>query len=559
MMTLIHCSFLVLMANLYSQVLGHSSYGCGEPGVDVLTNFTLTGSASLVGSDPKPKHFKNGTTIEYQCRYKNDKLMDNQTTRVCADGRWTPRMPRCGRYINLTSILVNPNYAPLVAKNLNNAVFAKYMQLFDERLNRFVNGSRVKLYDALDIRTKTYLAGSWPEECKKVRITDTGTQSLVIALNSSLFFNFISLSLVYPPFYTTMVNYTDVVLQLLISSQPTKMHCEILKQNVTNNNNVYKGPLIVNIFIKCKVDEDLYKNNKSKDNVENDFQTEQIKLKFQLNKKNKMKYFEVGVCEIELFRYPPNDCGTPDIPRHSRNSSNEDFTQFTCEEGFDLSPKTMSGYLMTCGVNGEFDKEFPVCEAKSFCAPIPNVGKGWPIISYINANFVLINGTNMTTVNTIASHSCHNVTVDGYETILRPETQPFRTCEAGEWSATEFKCVPNLWWRRILASNLIYISIFTFILVLLVLILIIILVIFLRSKRTQQKEIPQMDRDSIAYHNYYESVRMSNVSNQNYDYFYPSADQTDPSLNTNSIYEVTEGETPDLKSDIMWSPNSTYG
>ena len=99
-MSLNYHTFIILMANLIPQVFGRSFYGCGEPGVDRLMNFAVTSNTTEV--DSESKHYSHGTTIEYECIGKQDVLINNSKVRVCTDGKWLPKMPRCGQYYQLS-------------------------------------------------------------------------------------------------------------------------------------------------------------------------------------------------------------------------------------------------------------------------------------------------------------------------------------------------------------------------------------------------------------------------------------------------------------------------
>ena len=439
-----------------------------------------------------------------------------------------------------------------LAKNLKNKVFAKFLKLYDFKTKK--NISRKNLSKSND---SPYLASPWPEDCTSISINDPEKQSLVIDFNSSLFFNYMKLSLIYPATQVTIDNYTQVKTNAFIHSS---MSCEVLEQKPINKQYGFNEEISVTLSIKCKINYDQV--SRIKLNVTNDNKTDQIKLTFNFGRK-KLKNFKVGLCGIELYEYQTNDCGKPDRPRHSKMSSNteEGYTQFTCDKGYEIAPKTTSGYLMACDINGEWDREFPICVPKSFC-PLLNAWKGSPKITYINANFDMNDGKNVTAVNTIANHSCKNVFIDGYETDLSPETNSLRTCMDGKWSGSELKCVPNNFWRKLLGPNLVYFALFV-ITILISLIIILTSIIMCKSKRVVEKGEPQRG-DSVNNHNYYESVRMSNVSvDHNYDYVYQGIDQTEQSFNNNSIYELTEEvpemDTTDDKPDIVWSNNNTYG
>jgi hypothetical protein len=89
--------FYFLYSLYYLFELVFSAGSCGKPALYKLTTFNLFNSSN--NNSNSSYAFTNGTVIKYECIDKNDEIIDSTIkNRKCIDGKWTPKIPRCGKH-----------------------------------------------------------------------------------------------------------------------------------------------------------------------------------------------------------------------------------------------------------------------------------------------------------------------------------------------------------------------------------------------------------------------------------------------------------------------------
>jgi hypothetical protein len=87
--------FYFLYSLYYLFELVFSAGSCGKPALYKLTTFNLFNSSNK--NSISSNAFTNGTVINYECIDKNDEIIDLNINRRCINGKWTPKIPRCGK------------------------------------------------------------------------------------------------------------------------------------------------------------------------------------------------------------------------------------------------------------------------------------------------------------------------------------------------------------------------------------------------------------------------------------------------------------------------------
>ena len=319
---------------------------------------------------------------------------------------------------------------------------ANYTEVVNE--HSYITNSNSSIHDNQSEIEKyyVYLALNRTYDCHQVILDDISKQSLNNKLNSSVFFNFIKLTLIYPD-----LNVSDIPPDI-IAVIDSMFGCQTVRQLKY----IVENKIFEDISIKCKLTVLLNAKfgNSVKNSIEKIIISDKIKLIFKYNKtelntstsgQKSITRLKVSICSLRLFKYPINDCGQPDRPLHSIVSSNDKYIQFGCIEGYELIPFKSSGYNMYCDINSEWSEDFPICTKTIYCNLIDNLTEISPQISYINGDFVVVNGRNTTSDKTIAKLSCENITIDGMPTQLSPSVTPLRTCIRGKWTEPHFQCV----------------------------------------------------------------------------------------------------------------------
>ena len=143
----------------------------------------------------------------------------------------------------------------------------------------------------------------------------------------------------------------------------------------------------------------------------------------------------ISLCSLMIFS-SQEDCGTPDIPRHSvvsYDKSNQQVT-YNCEDGYQL----VGPSIVKCGKNGRWLDDFPVCVKHKKLCPIDNElnqkSKRNELHMLFNESFV---NENFAEKDLIASYDCR---FKKSEHILVGSSTRF--CKAdGRWSGQNPECI----------------------------------------------------------------------------------------------------------------------